>query len=267
MPSPFVAGQRGDVCGGGGQGPGVPGPGTGIEKPGNLPIGQADTRNRALFAQLIDVQQDRQHGSRPSPGVGAGVFGHHAQQRIAYGERGGETVGDVLRLAGRGQAALNGVGFDLRLHVGYRGADGVRDGVAPMDAQRRGGVEDQPRITGCAIPGHRIVGVIGGKQRINDVLRTARNLIGALIHEFGVGHGDVLAGQYAGERAGEAHLQILRVLGVIVHLHGFGQRPQADKRRAGLGGFDHRRRCRHARDRFTVQCNGHPCSFAFTNRL
>ena len=41
-----------------------------------------------------------------------------------------------------------------------------------MDAQRRGGVEDQSRITGCAIPGHRIVGVIGGKQRINVDGRT-----------------------------------------------------------------------------------------------
>ena len=61
----------------------------------NLLIGQAYARNRALLAQLVDVQQNRQHGGRPSPGVGAGVFGHHAQQRIAYGERGGETVGDI----------------------------------------------------------------------------------------------------------------------------------------------------------------------------
>ena len=136
-----------------------------------------------------------------------------------------------------------------------------------MDAQRRGGVEDQPRITGCAIPGHRIVGVIGGKQRINDVLWTAGNLIGALIHEFGVGHGDVLAGQHAGERAGEAHLQILRVLGVIVHLHGFGQRPQADKRRAGFGGLSYRRQCRDLCDCLTIEFNGHLCSFASTTRL
>ena len=109
-----------------------------------------------------------------------------------------------------------------------------------MDAQRRGGVEDQPRITGCAIPGHRIVGVIGGEQGVHDALRATGNLIGTFVDELGVRHGDVLAGQDAGECTGDAHLQVLRVLCVIVHLHGFGQRPQADQRRAGFGGLSYR---------------------------
>ena len=38
------------------------------------------------------------------------------------------------------------------------------------------------------VTGHRIVGVIGSKQRVYDALRTARNLIGPLVDEFGVRH-------------------------------------------------------------------------------
>ncbi len=114
----------------------------------------------------------------------------------------------------------------------------------PTNIQRFGGVKDQLYIAGFGVVGHRVVGIVGSKQRVYDALWTARNLIGAFIDEFGIRHRNIFTGQNACECARDTHLQVLRVLGVIVHLHGFGQRPQANQRRAGFSGLSYRRQCR-----------------------
>ena len=269
MLGPFGTGQRGNVFGGGGQRVRASGLSARINQLKNLLIGQAYARNRALLAQLVDVQQNRQHLDRLSCGVAIvfAVTGHHAQQRIAHGERSGKTGGHISGLAGRRQTALRGVVFNLGFHGGNRLTDLSRNIGVPTNVQRFGGVKDQLYIAGFGVVGHRVVGIVGGQQRIDDVLWTAGNLIGAFIDEFGIGHRDVFTGQHAGECARDANLQILRVLGVIVHLHGFGQRPQADQRRAGFGGLSYRRQCRDLCDCLTIEFNGHLCSFASTTRL
>ena len=46
---------------------------------------------------------------------------HHVQQRIAYGERGGETVGDVLGFAGRGVIKeTTGIDIEPHYHSAYK---------------------------------------------------------------------------------------------------------------------------------------------------
>ncbi len=150
---PFGNGQRSDVFGGGGQGVCVGGFGTGIEQA--LKICQSVRQIRGIEHCSRNSLTYSRIGStavaRTPAAVGAGVFGHHAQQRIAYGERGGETVGDVLGLRRtRPGGPRNGVGFDLRLHVGYRLA---RTASAATESLQwtpsvAAASNDQSRITG-----------------------------------------------------------------------------------------------------------------------
>ena len=58
---PFGLSQRGDELGGGGQRVGAGGIGTGFNQIKNLLVSQADARHRALLAQFVDVEQNRQN--------------------------------------------------------------------------------------------------------------------------------------------------------------------------------------------------------------
>ena len=59
---------------------------------------------------------------------------HHVQQRIAYGERGGETDGHISRLAGSRQTSASlGIGLNLSLHGDNRLTDCGLDMRIPVN--------------------------------------------------------------------------------------------------------------------------------------
>ena len=187
----------------------------------------ADARNRQPLPQFVGVQNHRQC----TGGVGGPLTGQHAEQRLAGHHHDREPARDLILVAARRHVPLvGGLRRDRRLHglqygtyVGVVGRAGI--------AQCGSGVRNQRHVAGLAVVGHQVVGVVRGEQRVHNRLRTAGDPVGTLVHVFGVGHGHVLAGHHRGHRAGDAHLQVLRVLGVVVHLHGVGQRPQRNQPR------------------------------------
>ena len=187
-----------------------------------------DARNRQPLPQFVGVQNHRQ-GTR---GVGGPPPGQNPEQRVAGHDHDREPARDLILVTARWHMpVVGGLRCDQRFHGLQHGTYVVAGRVVAhaAAAQGSGDVRDQRHVAGLAVVGHQVVGVIRGEQRVHNRLRTAGDPVGALVHVFGVGHGHVLAGHHRGHRAGDAHLQVLRVLGVVVHLHGVGQRPQRNQ--------------------------------------
>ena len=242
-------------------------------------ITHAGRRNGHLLAQLVGVQQYRQHTYDLLAQIINAVaheihqsVAHRNRRKVATGELqrincGGITEADVLRRLAvefESGATANEVS-DAFHHT----ADALFDVGVDEDAQNVGRFEEQVGIVGFGIIAHHVVRLIGFLQGLHHCWIAARNLIHSLIYGFRHGYVDFIrqAQQRPCHHAGKPYLQIFHILGVVLHLLRGLQRPQLHHFDAILDGQLRMRHIVERVKRFVVDLKRHSCSFAASTSI